>query len=114
LGKVIKNMPKLTVQNLAGLAVEVAPGQTLLHALQAQGIDWMHACGGKGRCTTCRITVLQGIEHMGPLTESEMRYRSKGRLQDNERLTCQCTLTRGDATGKVPNPTKLPHLTYTS
>ena len=105
-------MPKLTVQNLAQLQVKIAPGQTLLKALQAQGHDWMHACGGKGRCTTCRIIVLQGLEHFGPLTEAEIRYRKKGRLQENERLTCQSTLEKGDATGKVPEQTKLPHLTY--
>ncbi|WP_162051535.1 2Fe-2S iron-sulfur cluster-binding protein [Pontibacter pamirensis] len=105
-------MLKLTVQNLAQLEVKVAPGQTLLQALQAQGNDWMHACGGKGRCTTCRIIVLQGLEHFGPLTEAETRYRNRGRLQENERLTCQCTLESGDATGKVPEQTKLPHLLY--
>lgn len=105
-------MPKLTVQNLAQLQVKIAPGQTLLQALQAQGHDWMNACGGKGRCTTCRIIVLQGMQHFGPLTEAENRYRSRGRLQDNERLACQCTLERGDATGKVPEQTKLPHLIY--
>jgi 2Fe-2S ferredoxin len=107
-------MPKLTVQNLAQLEVKIAPGQTLLEALQAQGHDWMHACGGKGRCTTCRIIVLQGLEHFGPLTEAEVRYRSRARLKPNERLACQCTLESGDATGKVPEQTKLPHLSYSS
>ncbi|PRY10632.1 2Fe-2S ferredoxin [Pontibacter ummariensis] len=107
-------MPKLTVQNLANLEVKVGQGQSLLKALQAQGTDWMHACGGKGRCTTCRIIVLQGMEHFGPLTDPEIRYREKGRLKDNERLTCQCTLTGGEVMGRVPDQTKLPHLTYTS
>jgi ferredoxin, 2Fe-2S len=105
-------MPKLTVQNLAQLEVKIAPEQTLLKALQAQGHDWMHACGGKGRCTTCRIIVLQGLEHFSPLSEAEIRYRARGRLKDNERLTCQCTLTGGDAIGKVPEQTKLPHINY--
>ena len=105
-------MPKLTVQNLAQLEVKIAPEQTLLKALQAQGHDWMHACGGKGRCTTCRIIVLQGLEHFSPLSDAEIRYRSWGRLQDNERLACQCTLEGGNAIGKVPEQTKLPHLIY--
>lgn len=105
-------MPKLTVQNLAQLQVKIAPGQTLLKALQDLGHDWMHACGGKGRCTTCRIIVLQGMAHFGPLTEAEMRYSSRGRLKDNERLACQCTLVSGDAIGKVPEQTKLPHINY--
>ena len=105
-------MPNITVQNLHDCQVEVAPGQTLLKALQAAGIDWMHACGGKGRCTTCRIVVQEGIEHFGPLTASEERYRSNGRLKTNERLTCQCTLVTGDAKGRVPRQTMLPHMKY--
>ncbi|MBD1398030.1 (2Fe-2S)-binding protein [Pontibacter sp. JH31] len=107
-------MPKLTVQNLHDCEVEVAPGQTLLQALQDAGIDWMHACGGKGRCTTCRIIVQEGMEHFGPLTANEERYRNNDRLKDNERLTCQCTLEHGDARGSVPQQTMLPHMQYSS
>ncbi|WP_347157250.1 2Fe-2S iron-sulfur cluster-binding protein [Pontibacter chitinilyticus] len=107
-------MPKLLVQNLGGRQIPVEPGQTLLAAIQAQGLDWMHACGGKGRCTTCRIIVQQGLVNFGALTAAETRYRERGRLKDNERLTCQCTLAYGDATGKVPEQTKLPHLNYSS
>ncbi len=105
-------MPILTVQNLFGREVEVAAGQTLLQALQAAGIDWMHACGGKGRCTSCRIVVQTGLEHFGPLTAAEERYRQNGRLKANERLTCQCTLVDGDAGGRVPKATMLPHMKY--
>jgi len=107
-------MPNLTVQNLGGFQIPVEPGQTLLRAIQGQGIDWMHACGGKGRCTTCRIVVQQGLANFGPLTAAEIRYRDNGRLKDNERLTCQCTLAHGNAIGKVPNQTKLPHMKYSS
>ncbi len=106
-------MPNLVVQNLADRQVKVAHGQTLLSALQAEGIDWMHSCGGKGRCTTCRIIVQKGLKHFGALTESEEKYRAKGLLKENERLTCQCLLEGGDAAGLVPQGTKLPHITYT-
>ena len=105
-------MPKLIVQNLKGAEIQVEHGQTLLKAIQAAGYDWMHACGAKGRCTTCRIIVLEGMEHLGNLTESEQRYHDWQRLQDNERLTCQCIPSGGNITGKVPDQTKLPHLEY--
>ncbi|MCC9137087.1 2Fe-2S iron-sulfur cluster-binding protein [Pontibacter silvestris] len=107
-------MPKFTVQNLANCKVAVEQGQTLLKALQAGDIDWMHACGGKGRCTSCRVIVLQGMQNTGPLTASEIKYRNNGRLRANERLTCQCILETGDIVGEVPEQTKLPHLTYTN
>ncbi|WP_187262593.1 2Fe-2S iron-sulfur cluster-binding protein [Pontibacter beigongshangensis] len=104
-------MPKLIVQNLANRQVEVAGGQTVFEALQAAGIDWMHACGAKGRCTTCRLVVTEGLEHFGALTATETRYRDNGRLQQNERLLCQATL-HGKASGLVPEQTKLPHQQY--
>lgn len=104
-------MPQLTLQNMGGKTVNVRPGQTVLAALQEAGIDWMHACGGKGRCTSCRIIVVQGTDQLPPLTEPETRFKNLGRLKDNERLTCQC-MPAGNITARVPNATKLPHLIY--
>ena len=106
-------MSKLTVQNLGDATINVGAAQTVLNALQAAGIDWMHACGGKGRCTSCRMLVKSGLDQISPLTAAEQKYREAGRLKPNERLTCQCTL-QGDVTARVPNQTKLPHMHYSS
>lgn len=106
-----KNMSELILQNLSDISVAVPPSLTILKSIQAAGLDWMHACGGKGRCTTCRLIVLQGQENISPLSQAEIKYREAGRLQENERLTCQCTLT-GQVTGAVPRQTQLPHLRY--
>jgi 2Fe-2S ferredoxin len=103
----------LTVQNLNGLTVNVKPPQTVLQALQASGTDWMHACGAKGRCTTCRVKVLSGMEYLSPETAAELKYRAIDRLQPDERLTCQCTLLAGEVLVKVPKQVQLPHLKYT-
>ena len=105
-------MPLLTIENLPGATVEVPAAANLLAALQAAGHDWMHACGAKGRCTTCRLQVCSGMENLGPLTAAELRYRAAGRLLDNERLACQAQLPTGDVTGRVPQETQLPHLRY--
>ena len=105
-------MPLLTIANLPGAAVEVPPGATLLAALQAAGHDWMHACGAKGRCTTCRLHVTAGLEHLSPPTDAELRYRAAGRLLPPERLTCQARLPVGETTGRVPEATQLPHVQY--
>ena len=105
-------MPLLTILNLSGARVEVAADESLLAALQRAGIDWMHACGAKGRCTTCRIQLTAGLEHLASLTAAEERYRTAGRLRDDERLTCQARLPAGAAEGRVPTATQLPHLHY--
>lgn len=105
-------MPLLTILNLSGARVEVVPNQSLLAALQGVGIDWMHACGAKGRCTTCRIQLTAGLDNLAPLTAAEERYRLAGRLRPDERLTCQARLPAGDVQGRVPAATQLPHLHY--
>jgi len=105
-------MPTLTVQNLPDATLAVPPGATLLAALHAAGHDWQHACGAKGRCTTCRLVVISGLDNLTPPTEAELRYRAAGRLLPTERLTCQARLPTGHVAGRVPEATKLPHVRY--
>ena len=105
-------MANLTVLNLANLRVNVSAPQTVLRAVQATGTDWMHACGAKGRCTTCRMQVVSGLQNLSPETAAELKYRQAGRLKANERLACQCTVLQGEVTVKVPKQTQLPHQVY--
>ncbi|WP_210520617.1 2Fe-2S iron-sulfur cluster-binding protein [Hymenobacter terricola] len=105
-------MALLTIENLPGAAVKVPAGSTLFAALQAAGHDWMHACGAKGRCTTCRLQVQAGAENLSPPSEAELRYRAAGRLLATERLACQARLPTGEVVGRVPEATKLPHVQY--
>ncbi|WP_345226818.1 2Fe-2S iron-sulfur cluster-binding protein [Hymenobacter koreensis] len=98
--------------NLPGAPVSVLPGQTLLQALHAAGHDWMHACGARGRCTTCRLDVISGSEHLAPPTAAEERYHARGRLALTSRLTCQAQLPEGNLIGRVPEATQLPHVQY--
>ncbi|WP_026461769.1 2Fe-2S iron-sulfur cluster-binding protein [Adhaeribacter aquaticus] len=104
-------MPKLIVQNLFERAINVPPSQKVLDAIQAAGLDWMKACGGKGRCTTYRLIVIKGMEGFGALSLPEQKYQENGRLNANERLACQSYL-RTDVIVKVPSDTQFPHLIY--
>ena len=52
-------MPKLTVERVGTFDVE--PGKRLVLALeQDAGVDQLHACGGRARCTTCRVEFIAG------------------------------------------------------
>jgi 2Fe-2S ferredoxin len=84
--------------------------ERLLDILLAQG-DWMHACGGKGRCTTCRIKVIEGMNQLNEHTPAEQKFISANRLKKDERLSCQVVPT-GNITICVPKDCQLPHLTY--
>ncbi len=104
-------MARIVIRNL-GKSVEVKDfSKSILHLVQENHIDWMHACGGMGRCTTCKTIILQGAENLAPLTRAEMRYRAEGLLADNERLACQAKIS-GTILIEVPEAGQLPHITY--
>lgn len=104
-------MPVITIENLHQMTLEADPERTLLRNLQENRIDWMHACGGKARCTTCKAIVVSGGEELPPATLAEQRYRKAGALKENERLSCQVRVT-SDITIRVPAFYKLPHMRY--
>ena len=83
----------------------------LLKELQAHYVDWMHACGGKGRCTTCKAIILDGHIGISELTESEKKYRDRNLLKENERLICQIT-TKSDLKIAIPHKNRFPHIEY--
>jgi 2Fe-2S ferredoxin len=106
-------MPKLILQNLYNAEVEFSnEGISVLHQIQARRIDWMHACGGRGRCTTCKMIVIAGSENLSELTKAELTYQNASRLKSNERLTCQCQILAGEVIARIPDANKLPHMHY--
>ena len=105
-------MARIMIENLFKRVLN-APDETktLLRHLQDNSIDWMHACGGKGRCTTCKVIVREGLEHFGPRTLPEEKYAREGALGPAERLACQATVT-GNVTIAAPPEYQLPHMKY--
>jgi len=107
-------MAKLVIENLFNRQVDARDlSKSLLEHLHASGIDWLHACGAKGRCTTCKAIVISGLENLSPPTAAELKYRQEGQLEENERLACQ-TRMLGDVCIRVPASGKLPHVQYSS
>ncbi|MBI3220617.1 MAG: (2Fe-2S)-binding protein [Bacteroidetes bacterium] len=105
-------MAKIVIENLSGKVVNIHPqSRSILAALQGERVDWMHACGGKGRCTTCKLIIVEGHDLLSERTAAEMRYYQEGKLLDNERLACQA-IALGDLVVRVPPESKLPHLKY--
>jgi ferredoxin, 2Fe-2S len=105
-------MVKIVIENLSGKEVLIqGQSRSILAALQAERIDWMHACGGKGRCTTCKFIVVSGTAHLSGLSIAEVRYQQQGELRNNERLACQARAL-GDVVISVPEESKLSHIQY--
>ena len=105
-------MVKIIIENLGQKELTVSDGsKSALHHLHANFVDWMHACGGKGRCTTCKMIILEGEENLTAESPAERKYREDGQLAIHERLACQARV-RGDVRIRVAEEYKLPHVRY--
>lgn len=104
-------MARIVIRNLGKSFESSDFSRSLLALIHDQGIDWMHACGGKGRCTTCKAIILEGDNLLSDYTTAESRYQKQGLLRPGERLACQ-TKIKGDVVVEVPDTSKFPHITY--
>ena len=107
-------MVKIVIENLGKKELLVNDSSsTVLQVIHGHFVDWMHSCGGKGSCTTCKMIVLSGIENISPPSTSEVQYAAEGALAQNERLACQVNIS-GNILIRVPEENKLPHVQYSS
>jgi adenylate cyclase len=72
-----------------GRFVEVMPGTSVLEASRIAGIPHAHICGGRGRCSTCRVRVRGATNSIDPPDEAEQRVLDRIHATDNVRLACQ-------------------------
>ena len=72
-----------------GQRVRVAVGTTLLEASRGAGIPHASVCGGRGRCSTCRVRVGTGGDRLPPPSEAEARVLARIGAAPTTRLACQ-------------------------
>jgi adenylate cyclase len=87
-------MPRVTYFHEITLE-DVPGGQTLLDLSIRHRIPHLHQCGGYGRCTTCRVQILDGLSNVSPLGEVEQKVASRRGWDEFTRLACQ-TRVEGD------------------
>ena len=110
-------MPKLTTEERTS---EVPEGQRLVLAIEEQGVNIGHRCGGKARCTTCRVEFLSG--EPDTMTRAEYKRLKARELLGQYRLACQIVVDHDMAvhapmtlesegwtdTGPAPDPIVMP------
>lgn len=74
------------------IEIEFESDAGLLETLVDAGIPVVHLCGGRGRCSTCRVFVLEGLEELSERTPPEEEMATKLDLPDVVRLACQTRL----------------------
>jgi len=69
----------------------VAAGTSILTAAHDGGVDVTATCGGRGRCTSCRVKFIEGT--IPPPTIMDEIQLGDDLVREGYRLSCQCTVT---------------------
>jgi adenylate cyclase len=82
-----RNRIRLTYPD--GRVVTVPQGYSVLEASRFAGIPHASVCGGRGRCSTCRVRVGHGFDSLPPPDAAEARVLRRVGASPNVRLACQ-------------------------
>jgi adenylate cyclase len=72
-----------------GRTISVPRGFTVLEASRSAGIPHLSSCGGKGRCSTCRVRIVHGNDDLAPPSPTELMTLSRIKAGPDVRLACQ-------------------------
>jgi adenylate cyclase len=72
-----------------GRNVPILPGATVLETLRANGIAHAAVCGGRARCTTCRVLVTKGVDRLSEPAALEAKALARIGATPGMRLACQ-------------------------
>jgi adenylate cyclase len=72
-----------------GRQVVVPRGLTVLEASRMAGIPHAAVCGGRGRCSTCRIRVGRGADRLSPPEAGELQVLARIGAPPGVRMACQ-------------------------
>lgn len=77
------------LSHAGGRSVPILPGATVLETLRANGIAHASVCGGRARCTTCRVLVTKGLDRLPQPAGLEAAALSRIGATPGMRLACQ-------------------------
>lgn len=72
-----------------GPIVSATRGLSVLDISRINRIPHASVCGGRARCSTCRVRVTEGLETLPPPTETETQVLKRVAAPANVRLACQ-------------------------
>ena len=85
----IERLNLIEVDYPGGQTVRVPKGYSVLDASRLGGIPHYSVCGGRGRCSTCRVKVIGGLEGQPEAGQIERATLTRISAEDDVRLACQ-------------------------
>jgi adenylate cyclase len=85
----VRTTRHITVRFVGHGVRKLTPGLTVLEMFRRFGIPHAALCGGRARCATCRVLVLDGGDDLPPPGPNEARLLRRIAAPDRVRLACQ-------------------------
>ena len=82
-----RKLPRLT--HASGGVMPIMAGASVLETLRQQGVPHAALCGGRARCTTCRVLVTKGGDQLPPPSGLEAAALARIGATPGMRLACQ-------------------------
>jgi len=86
---VLSTRPRMAIRYTGGPTVRVPFGPTLLEISRMHGIPHAAVCGGRARCSTCRVRIDEGADTLTPPSYPEAITLASIGAPKNVRLACQ-------------------------
>lgn len=80
---------QITIRYSNGALVHARRGLSVLEASRQAGVPHYSVCGGKGRCSTCRVRILDSAEPLPPPDSIEAATLARVHADEHVRLGCQ-------------------------
>lgn len=81
--------PSIKVVYADGRIISTKIGPSLLEISRIHGVPHASVCGGRARCSTCRVRILEGLDELPATGDDERRVLSRVGAGANVRLACQ-------------------------
>lgn len=85
----VRTTRAITVRFVGHGVRKIAPGLTVLEMFRRFGIPHAALCGGRARCATCRVLVLDGADGLPTPGPNEAKLLRRISAPDRVRLACQ-------------------------
>jgi adenylate cyclase len=97
--------PHFVIKYVGGPSVNCMDGPTLLEISRMNRVPHASVCGGRARCSTCRVRIENGIDTLPPPTFPETVTLASINAPANVRLACQIRPTSALTVTRLLRPT---------
>lgn len=95
---------RISIEYAAGPVVRAPIGPTLLEVSRSKRVPHTSVCGGRARCSTCRVRILRGDEFLVPPEAAEAATLASINAPPDTRLACQLRLKDHSAVLRLVRP----------